>query len=153
MTLGRRGNRSMTSTSPAPRADNSEAVATLRALGTFPGARASELAAIVDAGYVVSVPAGWSLIWDRTPAEKAYVVLDGTVEVRRDAELIATLGAGDVIGEVAILRRRLRSASVTATTPLSVLHFSRDAVERLLAEVPAVREAFERSAAAHSDPS
>lgn len=145
-------NRPMFSTSPAPRGDDDAAVETLRALGTFPGARTSDLKRIVEAGYVVSVPEGWSLIWDRTPAEKAYVILDGTVEVRRGDELVATLGAGDVIGEVAILQRRLRTASVTATTPLSVLHFTREAVERLLAEVPAVRDALERSAAAHSDP-
>ncbi len=142
----------MTSTSPAPRSDTGAAVETLRALGTFPGAPASDLAEIVDAGYVVSVPAGWSLIWDRTPAEKAYVILDGTVEVRRDGAVIATLGAGDIIGEVAILRRRLRSASVTATTALSVLHFGREAVERLYAEVPTVRDALDRSVEAHTGP-
>jgi CRP/FNR family cyclic AMP-dependent transcriptional regulator len=142
--------RSMTSTSSAPRGDDEVAVAQLSDLGTFPGATQAELAAIVASGYVVSVPQGWSLIWDRTPAEKAYVILDGTVEVRRDDAVIATLSAGDVIGEVAILRRRLRSASVTATTPLTVLHFGRETVERLFAEVPAVRDALQASADAHS---
>ena len=142
--------RSMTSTSSAPRGDDGAAVARLAELGTFPGASGSELAEIVAAGYVVTVPAGWSVIWDRTPAEKAYVILDGTVEVRRGDEVVATLTAGDVIGEVAILKRRLRSANVTATTPLTVLHFSRETVERLYAEVPAVRDALSAAAAAHS---
>ncbi len=150
MALGRMSRGSMTSISSAPRGDDGVAVARLQALGTFAGATGSEIASIVAAGYVVTVPRGWSLIWDRTPAEKAYVILDGTVEVRRNDEVVANLGAGDVIGEVAILRRRLRSASVTATTPLLVLHFTREAVERLHAEVPVVREALERSAAAHA---
>lgn len=145
-------NRAMTSTSPAPRPDIRADVAALEALGTFAGLSRAELTEVVEAGHVVSVPAGWSLIWDRTPAEKAYVILSGTVQVRRDDRVVATLGAGEVIGEVAILRRRLRSASVTATTGLRVLHFGRDAIERLYAEVPAVREALDRSVAAHTDP-
>ncbi|RZI82080.1 MAG: cyclic nucleotide-binding domain-containing protein [Microbacterium sp.] len=140
----------MTSTSSAPRGDDEVAVALLADLGTFPGATRADLAAIVAAGYVVSVPQGWSLIWDRTPADKAYVILDGTVEVRRDDEVVATLTAGQVIGEVAILRRQLRSATVTATTQLTVLHFGRETVERLYAEVPAVRDALVASAEAHS---
>lgn len=143
-------NRSMTSTSSAPRGDDEVAVALLADLDTFPGATSADLTAIVAAGRVVSVPQGWSLIWDRTPADKAYVILDGTVEVRRDGEVVATLTAGDVIGEVAILRRQLRSANVTATTPLTVLHLGRETVERLYAEVPAVRDALTASVEAHS---
>jgi CRP-like cAMP-binding protein len=128
----------------------SSAVDVLVALGTFPGATRDELADVVGRGTLVTVPAGWSLIWDRTPADKAYVVLDGTVEVRRGAEVIAMLGAGDMIGEVAILHRKLRSATVVAATPLTVLHFGREAVERMHAEIPAVRDALDASAAAHS---
>ncbi|MET3960767.1 CRP/FNR family cyclic AMP-dependent transcriptional regulator [Marmoricola sp. OAE513] len=147
------GNRSMTSTSPAPRSGRDEvdgAFRRLRALGTFAGATDAELRAVVAAGTLVTVPAGWSLIWDRTPADKAYVVLDGTVEVRRGDDVVATLAGGDVIGEVAILDRSLRTATVTATTPLSVLHFVREQVERLYAEVPAVRRALDSAAAERS---
>jgi CRP-like cAMP-binding protein len=140
------GNRGMTSTGPAPRPDNAEALTLLKRLDTFRGASDEQLTELVDAGHVVTVPQGWSLIWDRTPADKAYVVLAGEVDVRRDGELVAALGAGDVIGELAILRRKLRSAAVVATTPLTVLHFTREAVERLYAEVPVFREALDRAA-------
>ncbi|MCZ4498900.1 MAG: cyclic nucleotide-binding protein [Marmoricola sp.] len=143
-------NRSMTSTASAPRGDDAVAVALLQDLDTFPGASSAELATVVAAGYVVTVPQGWSLIWDRTPADKAYVILDGTVEVRRGDEVVATLAAGDVIGEVAILKRQLRSATVVATAPLTVLHLGRAAVERLYVEVPVVREALQASSDAHS---
>jgi CRP/FNR family transcriptional regulator, cyclic AMP receptor protein len=145
--MGRRG---MTSTGPAPRADGRESVELLGSLGTFADATDAELHELVEAGYVVSVPQGWSLIWDRTPADKAYVVLSGEVEVRRDGEVIARLGAGDVIGELAILRRQLRSATVVAATPLTVLHFGRESVERLYADVPVFRDALDRAAGEHS---
>jgi CRP/FNR family cyclic AMP-dependent transcriptional regulator len=140
----------MTSTSPPPRGDHGSAVARLADLDTFPGATSADLEEIVSSGQVVSVPQGWSVIWDRTPADKAYVILDGSVEVRRGDELVATLAAGQVIGEVAILNRKLRSATVTAATPLTVLHFTREAVERLYAENAAVQIALRASARAHS---
>ncbi|WP_457111649.1 cyclic nucleotide-binding domain-containing protein [Marmoricola sp. URHA0025 HA25] len=140
----------MTSTGPAPRADVAGAVELLSSLGTFAGATEEQLQRLVEAGYVVTVPQGWSLIWDRTPADKAYVVLRGEVEVRRDGQAIARLGAGDVIGELAILRRQLRSATVVAATPLTVLHFGREAVERLYAEVPVFRDALDRAAGEHT---
>ncbi len=146
-------NRSMTSISPAPRPGRDEvedAFRRLRSLGTFAGATDVELRSVLAAGSLVSAPAGWSLIWDRTPADKAYVLLDGTVEVRRDGVLLAELEGGDMIGEVAILNRRLRSATVTATSPLTVLHLTREALERLHAEVPAIRRALDSAADAHS---
>lgn len=143
-------NRSMTTTSTPPRGDVDQAVATLASLGTFAHASRSDLRAIVAAGRLVTVPAGWSLIWDKTTPDKAYVLLAGQVDVRRDNEVVAHLGAGDVIGEVAILHRRLRSATVVAASPLSVLHFDRAEVERLHREVPAFRVALDAAAAAHS---
>jgi CRP-like cAMP-binding protein len=140
----------MTSTGPAPRPDGRESVELLRSLATFAGATDAELRALVEAGYVVTVPQGWSLIWDRTPADKAYVVLGGEVDIRRDGEVIARLGAGDVIGELAILRRQLRSGAVVAATPLTVLHFGREAVERLYREMPVFRDALDRAAGEHT---
>jgi CRP-like cAMP-binding protein len=149
----RQPNRALRSTGAVPgltAQDLDEAVARLRALGTFPGASDAELRTVVEAGRIVTVPAGWSLIWDRTPADKAYVVLEGSVEVRRGQEVVATLPAGEVIGELAILRRSLRSGTVTAASPLTVLHFEREDVERLYAEVPAVRDALDAAAAERS---
>jgi CRP-like cAMP-binding protein len=59
------------------------------------------------------------------------------VSVRKHGEEIATLGPGDVIGEMAIVGHKLRSASVVSTTPLEVIHFTKEAVQELLEEVPA----------------
>lgn len=133
-----------------PRADRREMITRLRELAVFPAAGDQELLTIVDAGQLVSVPAGWSLIWERTPADKAYVVLTGELDVRHDAQVVARLGAGDIIGEMAIVNRRLRSATVVAATPLKALHFTREAVESLHASVPAFRAAVDAAAAAHA---
>ena len=106
-----------------------------------------DLAKVVNAGTYVRLPANWSLIWERTPADKAYLIVSGEVSVRKSGEEIARLGAGDVIGEMAIVEHKLRSASVVSLTPLEVIHFTDEAIERVRAEVPSFDEALRATAA------
>ncbi|MGN6162204.1 MAG: cyclic nucleotide-binding domain-containing protein [Marmoricola sp.] len=106
-----------------------------------------DLVKVVNAGTYVRLPANWSLIWERTPADKAYLIVSGEVSVRRAGEEIARLGAGDVIGEMAIVAHKLRNASVVSLTPLEVIHFTADALDRIRAEVPAFDEALLATAA------
>jgi CRP/FNR family transcriptional regulator, cyclic AMP receptor protein len=113
----------------------------------FDGLSSAEVARIRSAGTPITLPQGWSPIAERTPADKAYIIEEGEVSVRRGGQEVATLGPGQIIGEAAILNRSLRSASVVAMTPLRVLHLTGDALERLVAQVPAFGEAV-RSATA-----
>jgi CRP/FNR family cyclic AMP-dependent transcriptional regulator len=96
-----------------------------------------ELIAVISAGKHLHLPADWALISESTPADKAYLIVDGEVSVRKAGAEIARLGPGDVIGEIAIVEQKLRTASVVSLTPLEVVHFTRDALEQLLADVPA----------------
>lgn len=101
-----------------------------------------DLATVVRAGRYVTLPADWSVIWERTPADKAYLIVDGEVSVRQRGVEIARLGPGDVIGEIAIVSHKLRTASVVSLTPLEVIHFTRESLEELLVSVPAFGEAL-----------
>ena len=105
-----------------------------------------EVARISAAGTAVKVPSGWSPIWEKTPADKAYIVLDGTASVRRGGEEIAQLGPGDIMGEAAIVNHSLRTASIVAITPLELIHFTDEAVRRLCAEIPAFADVLRTSA-------
>lgn len=102
----------------------------------------ADLATVVRAGRHVHLPADWSLISEQTPADKAYLILEGEVSVRKGGAEIARLGPGDVIGEVAIVSHTLRTASVVSVTPLEVIHFTRESLESLLVSVPAFGEAL-----------
>jgi len=106
-----------------------------------------DLVKVVNAGTYVRLPANWSLIWERTPADKAYLIVSGEVSVRKAGKEIARLGAGDVIGEMAIVEHKLRSASVVSLTPLEVIHFTDDAIQRIREQVPAFDEALRQTAA------
>lgn len=102
-----------------------------------------EIARISAAGTRVRVPEGWSPIWEGTPADKAYLILDGTVSVRQHGEEIARLGKGDIVGEAAIVKHSLRTASIVALTPLELVHFTDEAVRSLCEEMPSFRSALE----------
>jgi CRP-like cAMP-binding protein len=102
-----------------------------------------EIARISAAGTRVHVPQGWSPIWERTPADKAYLILDGTVSVRQHGEEIAQLGKGDIVGEAAIVNHSLRTASIVALTPLEMIHFTDEAVRALCDEMPSFKAALE----------
>ena len=52
-----------------------------------------EVARISAAGRRLKLPEGWSPIWENTPADKAYILLDGTVSVRQHGEEIAQIGS------------------------------------------------------------
>ena len=106
------------------------------AVSFFDSFTPQEVARISAAGTTVRVPEGWSPIWEKTPADKAYILLDGTVSVRRGGEEIAQLGPGEIMGEAAIVNHSLRTASIVALTPLELIHFTDEAVRRLCEEIP-----------------
>ena len=56
----------------------------------FDGFTDDEVDRIKNAGTFVTLPADWSPIWEKTPADKAYILLSGEVSVRRGGEEIAT---------------------------------------------------------------
>ena len=102
-----------------------------------------EIARIAASGTRVHLPQGWSPIWEQTPADKAYIILEGTVSVRHHGQEIAQLGPGDIVGEAAIVNHSLRTASIVALTPLELIHFTADAVRRLCDEMPSFRSAID----------
>ncbi|MBC7630058.1 cyclic nucleotide-binding domain-containing protein [Aeromicrobium sp.] len=88
---------------------------------------------LVTAGTTVHIPAGWSIIMETTPADSAYIILEGTVDIRKHGEVLANLGPGAVFGEIALVNHRLRNASVVASTPITALRLGDEALQKVLA--------------------
>ena len=113
---------------PKQKADP-EVVTALTAHTTFDEHLVEQLATI---GTAVNIPEGWAIMMESTPADSAYVVLDGSVEIRRHGRVVAHLGPGDVFGEIALVNHRLRNASAVAASPIRALRLGEDAIAALL---------------------
>jgi CRP/FNR family cyclic AMP-dependent transcriptional regulator len=109
-----------------------------------------EMRQVCDAGQEVTVPERWSFIWEQTPGDRAYLLLDGKAAVSVGGQQIAELGPGDLVGEVALRSKRLRTAAVTALTPLTLLSFTKETFDDLYRRVPTFREAVDTTVAART---
>ena len=99
--------------------------------------------------HITSRSAPWPLIQEQTPSDACYILLSGEVGVYVGEDRIAVLGPGEVIGESALRRGKLRSATVTTTGPSEVLRIERDDLAHLLDDIPALRETMDATAAQH----
>ena len=68
------------------------------------------------------------------------VIMEGTASVRVRDEEVATLGSGDMLGEMALIDHRPRTASVVATTDMHLLRFNSRQFRQLLTEMPKAEE-------------
>jgi CRP/FNR family cyclic AMP-dependent transcriptional regulator len=127
-------NRFMTTYSPPPRGDVRTEMGLLASVPTFTDAPEGLLAAMVELGHIVRVRPNWALLAEKTAPEKAYVLLHGEVDVRRSRVELGRCRSGELLGELGIVRHRLRSATVVTATEATVLHLDIGAFEKLRAE-------------------
>jgi CRP/FNR family cyclic AMP-dependent transcriptional regulator len=73
------------------------------------------------------------------PGREFFVLLEGTADVEKDGSKINALGPGDFFGEIALVSREPRTATVTATSPVRTLVITDRSFRRLLDESPQVK--------------
>lgn len=109
--------------------------------------KADLIKTLARVGTQVHIPVGWSIIMESTPADSAYIILEGSVEIRKAGNVLATLGPGDVFGEIALVSHHLRSASVVASTAIRALHLTDEAVNALVEHDSSFAESLRATAA------
>ena len=67
-----------------------------------------------------------------------FVLVEGTVVVRRGGRKLAVLGPGDWFGEIAILTYKPRTTTVTATSAVRMLVIDDRAFRRLVESTPRI---------------
>ena len=93
----------------------------IRRVPLFEHCSKKELALIAGIADEIDLPARKVLIREGDRGREFFVIISGEAEVRRKGRKIRTLGAGNFVGEMALLSREPRSATVTAATALDVL--------------------------------
>jgi CRP/FNR family cyclic AMP-dependent transcriptional regulator len=86
----------------------------------------------------VSVPAGKELVREGDYSYDVLAIEEGTAEVTRGGDQIADLGPGDVIGEMGVLERSQRNATVIATSSMLLVTLTSWDIRKLRKSAPAV---------------
>jgi len=110
----------------------------LSGLDVFEGLNRKQLGDIASLTTEIEVPAGRVLAQQGEHGEELFVIVEGQVSIAIDGNEVATLGAGDFFGEMALIDGGRRIASATAVTDMVVLVRSRPEFRTLLADVPEV---------------
>lgn len=84
----------------------------------------------------VSVPEGKELVHQGDYSYDILAIEEGTAKVEKDGQLIAELGPGDVVGEMGVLERSQRSATVTATSPMLLVTLTGWDIRKLKRSAP-----------------
>ena len=67
-----------------------------------------------------------------------FVIEEGTAEVTRDGEAVGSIGPGDVVGEIALVRFQRRMATVRVTSPIRAVTVSADDLQVIEEEMPEI---------------
>ena len=118
----------------------SNLVAKLRALDGLGACTDEQLAELAKHSEAISVPAGWAFILEGMPGDCCYVVLEGTVSVTRAGEEIRRVEAGALVGELALIDERPRSATCVAVTALELLQLDASEFNGWLQQRPEIRD-------------
>jgi CRP/FNR family cyclic AMP-dependent transcriptional regulator len=115
-----------------------EALKSVPLFATLPKKHLEQLARRVDE---LELPAGKVLCEEGTTGGEAFVILEGDVEIVKGSRRVTMRGAGDIVGEIALVLDVPRIATVTALTPLRVFVLSRSAFKAVLDDEPDVARA------------
>ena len=123
-------------------------VARLDSIPLFADLSAEQRAAVAAAAEERTVDAGKQLSREAGSGYFFFVICEGTADVVRDGKTVARLGPGDFFGELAILKTRRRTATVTATSPMTLAAIFGADFAKLESEIPALTARIEEAIAA-----
>ena len=129
-----------------------EEVELLRNIPLFRKIEPSKLKLLAFTSERLTFQDGHSLFAQGDAGDAAYIIIDGTAEVKINTDggeiTVASLGKGDVVGEIAILCDVPRTASVDARTKVVALKITKELFFRLVSEFPQISIEIMRELAA-----
>jgi CRP/FNR family transcriptional regulator, cyclic AMP receptor protein len=122
-------------------------IARLKQSPLFEGLSRKQLARLAQLSDDLEATAGTVLCQEGARGREFFVILEGEATVTSRGRRIRTLGPGDFFGEIALLERVNRTATVTASTPLRFFVISDTAFKSVLATDPTIEHKLLRALA------
>jgi CRP-like cAMP-binding protein len=98
-----------------------------------------ELDEVAQLADEIDLNEGKEMTKEGRPGREFFVLLDGKADVKRNGRRINTLGEGDFFGEIALVSRAPRTATVVATTSVHALVITDRSFRRLLEHSPQIQ--------------
>jgi CRP/FNR family transcriptional regulator, cyclic AMP receptor protein len=108
-----------------------------------------EIATIADE---IDLREGKELTKEGRPGREFFVLIEGDADVKKGSRRINRMGAGDFFGEISLVTRRPRTATVVATSPVRALVITDRSFRRLLERQPEIQSQVMSALAARLGP-
>jgi CRP-like cAMP-binding protein len=96
----------------------------------------TEIAGIADE---IDLREGKELTKEGSPGREFFVLIEGEADVKKGSRRVNTLGPGDFFGEIALVTKRPRTATVITTAPVRALVITDRSFRSLLEHQPAIQ--------------
>ena len=116
----------------------------LKSIKLFESVPDDELAAIAPFAEERAVDTGTTLVKEGQFSYEFMAIEEGTADVTRGGEHVADLGPGDFFGEIGLLERALRTATVTATSDMRLITLTGWDMKRMEKAIPEAVEEIRR---------
>lgn len=111
----------------------------LKGVPLFSRCSRKELGEIAKIADEIDLPPGKEIIREGTRGREFFVLVDGSVDVRRGQRKLRRLEAGDFVGEIALVSDIPRTATVTTASPVRALVISERSFRSLLGRSPQIQ--------------
>jgi CRP-like cAMP-binding protein len=126
-------------------------VGRLKAIPLFESFSEDDLRKIAPFAEEHSAGEGDTLVREGDYSYDLQIIEEGNVEVTRGGEHVADLGPGDYFGEMGVLERGMRNATVVAKSPVRTVTFKTYDVKRMEKNLPEAVEKLRQAVAERSD--
>jgi len=121
-----------------PRFHQDSKITALKRSPLFEGLTRKHLVEVARLTDDLEMPAGTILCREGSYGHEFFVIIDGEAKATRDGQELTTFHAGDFFGEIALLERTRRTATVTAVSELRCFVVSQQAFASLLHADPTI---------------
>ena len=111
----------------------------IRKVPLFARCSRAELKEIAMLADEIDLHEGKEMTRQGAPGREFFVLLEGTADVKKNSRRVNTLGPGDFFGEIALVSREPRTATVIATSPVRALVITDWSFRQLLDDAPRVK--------------